>query len=253
MNISRMHGAELKQMLADPPRGIVIADTLRPWAETVEVAQAMMQHGVPVVVYGGTGEETEFNHVVSNHEAGGYELTKWLLKQGRRRILSVWPEVATQDYWFAPRVRGYHRALEEAGLEQRAPVMMPLFSRSYGDPEIFYHETRLWGGYLIEHFSSPEPPDAIMVSTDRDFFAAAAACRLYGKTPNVDVALVGYDNYWLACEERTFEPAIPLATADKRARRIGDELAALLFEVIENPTAAPQRRVITPELIFPRP
>ncbi len=66
-----------------------------------------------------------------------------------------------------------------------------------------------------------------MVSTDCDALLALAACRILGRT---DIRVTGYDNYWEELHERQWEPAIPFATIDKNNHRLGQEMAALLFQ-----------------------
>jgi DNA-binding LacI/PurR family transcriptional regulator len=242
-------GEEIEHLLADRPRGVLITDMMSQWSQTIALYERLQNEDIPVVVYGGSPGLDGHDRVTSDHAHGAYELTKVLLAQGRRRILNLWPAPADQ-YWFAQRRAGYERALQEAGIEALPSALMPPFNLSLGDKENFDMQVRFLAGHLVEHLTGENSIDAMMLSTDRDTFAAAAACRLFGKTPNEDVAIVGYDNYWMRCEERELESTIPLATMDKRHDLLGAEMVSLLQERIagEAETGA-QCRVIAPELV----
>ena len=114
----------------------------------------------------------------------------------------------------------------------------------------FEGKTRMLVGYLAEHLTASEPLDALMVHSDGDCFVTAAACRMCGRTPNRDVAVVGYDNYWVETPDREWEACAPMATVDKRNAELGGELVRLLLSRIAGELpATPQRRVVTPQLI----
>ena len=51
-------------------------------------------------------------------------------------------------------------------------------------------------GQLMPYLSQPRSVDAIMLTSDGVLASTAAACRLFGITPNREVLLVGYDNFW---------------------------------------------------------
>jgi len=173
-----------------------------------------------------------------------------LLESGRHRPLMLWPTLHADAYWFAPRLEGYRHAMREAGLEPLEPVFVPDMPnpQQEGDFESrFKVSSRLLAGHLIEHLPQT---DALLCATDRDLFGAAAACRLFGRVPGQDIALAGYDNYWMKCAERAFEPVVPAATVDKRNRVLGRALIELLLERAKDQLrASPQLRLIAPEMI----
>jgi len=82
------------------------------------------------------------------------------------------------------------------------------------------------------------------------FWSVAAACRLLGKTPNRDIDLVGYDNYWIDVAERSQESTAPLATIDKGNVGIGHALVELLTSRLAGTLPPePQHRLVEPRLI----
>ena len=68
-----------------------------------------------------------------------------------------------------------------------------------------------------------------MAQNDADAAVAIGACRLLGREPHRDVAVVGYDNY-LDAPTRSFEPVRALATVDKRNADIGRRAISLLLD-----------------------
>ena len=237
----RLSRETVERLAEEGPYGVVIPDILnqrlvQDWAELLSGL------GIPVVIYGDSAALTQFDRVTSDHEAGAYALTRWLIESGRKRILNLWPAPAT-NYWFAFRRAGYERAMREAGLEILPSVLVPQVE---GDREAW---ARVWGGYLIEYLGGPNCIDAIMMASDGHIDVVASACRLFGKEPNRDVAIVGYDNYYANLWD-TDRGLRPLATVDKANRRIGEELVRLLVERVSGRLPAePQYRVVAPQMI----
>jgi DNA-binding LacI/PurR family transcriptional regulator len=247
----RFCGQEIERFAHERPVGVVFTELHPHWNRAMQVAQALRRHSVPFVVYGGAPELASYDRVVSDHEAGSYELTRFLIAQGRRRLLNVWTAPAT-GYWFARRRAGYEKAVAEAGLEPLPDLIVPPLTAPHGRREAFASTVRRLASFLIEPLCAVPPVDALLMSTDIDAIGAAAACRLFGKTPNEDVAIVGYDNFWSLCSERQFEPCLPLATMDKRDREMGVELVRLLLDRVAGRLPdEPQSRIIAPRLVRP--
>lgn len=245
-------------LLRDRPLGVI---ALRQAVENATCRQMLLNlraHGGSVVAYGDIVAMPGLDTVCSDHERGAYELTHWLLQRGCRRILRVWAyhwdPAQTYPTWLQARDRGYERALREAGtaplppVSYRCPQVLPLAAT--GQRVACDAGIRLTAGYLADRLAGPQAPDALMVISDGEVPTVAAACRLLGKTPNRDVALVGYDNYWRECPSTAWEPEPPLATVDKKNVLIGRELVNLLLARLHGQLpAAPQQRTVTPELV----
>jgi DNA-binding LacI/PurR family transcriptional regulator len=175
--------------------------------------------------------------VVLDDEAGAYELTQWLVGQGKRRVLTVWKDPADTP-WVAARLRGYERAMGEAQLEPLAAVHVARVQVDGADKA--EAEARLLAGYLMEQLSGANPADAILAPSDEDVPAIAAACRMLGK----DVLIVGWGHS---------NPQSPIpATVDLRPVEIGREMARLLLARLDNTLPpGPQRRRVRPMLVVP--
>jgi DNA-binding LacI/PurR family transcriptional regulator len=245
----RFAGEEITRLADEQPIGVVFTELHPQNDRALKVARALKRRGVPVVVYGGAPELAAFDRVVSDHEEGSYELTRFMIAQGRRRILNVWTAPAS-GYWYARRRAGYERALAESGIEPLPDLVVPPFHMEKGTREGFEAGVRQMAAYLIEHFSAKRPVDALLMSTDIDALAATAACRLFDKEPNQDVLVAGYDNCWRDCALREFSPALPLVTIDKRDEEMGRELISMLLDRVEGRLpSGPQCRIRPPRLM----
>lgn len=243
---------EIGNILVGRPYGIIVPEISKAFRDVQKYLESFAP-SIPMVVYGDWPESQAYDRVVSDHEAGSYELTRWLLSQGRRRIVTVWSD-KSEGYWLARRRAGYERAMREAGLDPLPPCGMPPFpEQGYSSPDDFADLGRHVAGYLLEALNTPTPADALMLSTDGHFFATAAACRRLGKEPGREVLITGYDNYWQDSPERAAlpEPYIaPAATVDKQNMLIGRELVALLRRRVAGELPEkPQVRFIEPKIV----
>ena len=246
---NNLQNSDIEYFLQRPPAGVIIIGDSNLPASMLETAMRMQEVKIPVVVYGDGPELTSFDRVISDHEQGSYELTKWLIERGCQRILQTRPEGA-DTYWSQMRDKGYLRAMKQADLPLLKTGVYAPFAPADNDRALFERSVQAMAAYLTPHLSKKKPVEAIMAVTDGEVYALAAACRLLGKTPNKDVLFVGYDHYWEDAGERAMESTTPLATIDKRNPEIGAALVKLLKERIEGRLSAePQLRLLTPRLI----
>jgi DNA-binding transcriptional regulator YhcF (GntR family) len=88
---NKLQNSDIAYFLQRPPAGaVIIGDSNLP-APLLKTAQQMQGVGIPVVVYGDEPELANFDRVISDHESGSYELTRWLIERGCRRILRARP------------------------------------------------------------------------------------------------------------------------------------------------------------------
>jgi DNA-binding LacI/PurR family transcriptional regulator len=250
----------LRGLAAERPRGVMLLRRVLESNPDREVVQALRTAGTSVVMYGDLPELADFDSVVSDHDAGAYLLTKWLLEQGRRRILRFWQLSCDSGFrgrppeWLMQRNAGFERAMREANLEPMPPIVhQDAIPRDYSE-ENFRTFMQLSAGQLMPYLSKPGMVDAIMVTCDGVLPSIAAACRLFGIIPNRDVLFVGYDNFWPDNPRRRFEPTIPAATVDKRNRIIGEELVRLLLDRCGGKLGeSAEHRVVWPKMLVTEP
>jgi len=240
---------DLRQLAKDRPRGIVASHIMAMQSHGQALLRRLASYGINVAVTGNSEPLWVYDRVYSNHEAGQYALTRWLLARGYRRIIEIGTG-GPEFYWVRARTVGHQRAMREAGLPVRPRITAGSLVPPDYTKERFDHRVRQIAGFLIDPLHGPEPVDAVMAQNDIDALMVIAACRLLGKVPNKDVAVVGYDNYCDSNRERAFEPTLPLATMDKRNPEVGREAVRLLFARVENKLPPePQALAIEPQLV----
>jgi DNA-binding LacI/PurR family transcriptional regulator len=245
---SQVTGSVLDNLIAERVCGVIIPESVG-IDNRVAWASCLKSAGTPVVVVGCNPRLSDFDRVYSDHEAGSYELTKWIIEQEHRRIAPFWPYPGTQDF-LALRYQGYERAMIEAGLTPRKPIMWSWHNIAPIGEEGFNAVSRLAAGYLAPHLIGPEAPDALLVASDGETWYATEACRLLDRRVHDDILITGYDNYWRDAKERAFETNIPAATVDKLDARIGAEAVRLLMDrIVGRLKDSPQCRIIEPKLI----
>lgn len=255
LDLETLDEAFLDGLVKERPAGLIVLREVTREPRGLAVLERLHQAGIPVVLCGHEPEIPQYDMVGSDHEAGGFLLTSWLLAHGQRRILQVW-EMSDEDLrraWVRQRQAGSRRALREAGREP-----LPLFRTPGGAPQVtnqqeFEFNARALTGYLLDAFRQYPDIDTIMVASDGLVFKTAAACRFLGRTPGQDLLVVGYDDYWQDCAERRFEAYEPPVTVDKRNPEIGRGLVQLLLERVAGHLGdEPCHRLIAPSLVETR-
>lgn len=237
------------QLIKNQPTGVVVPEIYKVTQEKMKkLITPFIQAQIPVAVYSGEFESPEADQIVSDHEAGSYLLTRWLIAQGRRRIYRrELPEYA-HIRWVSERRKGYEKAMREAGLEPFGGITIrDLPNTEFISEQTIEIRSRLWAGYLYPYKNNI---DAMMVDSDGEIPILSRALRILGFIPNQDVTMVGYDDYWSEIPERQYEPIPPLATIDKLNRTAGRELVQLILDRSAGklPTG-PIIRTIQPKLI----
>lgn len=252
LRFDRLQDEQVKMLLADNPRGLVLMRPSLLSSEVLNLGRQLRDMGVPVVSYG-YGPKFEFDSVTSDHAAGCRDLCRWLISKGRKRLLRIWNQTSETELpeWRKQRDLGFESAIKEAGLEIIPPVTIPsLHDSKLQSREEYDLRARLILGYLWEHLTGPNPVDAIVAITDGECYPIATACRLLGKEPHRDITIAGYDNYWQDSPNRQWESIDPAATVDKLNLDLGRNLMSLLLERVEgNLPAEPQVRLVTPKLV----
>lgn len=248
VNPAELTVQRMEHLLSGKPSGVLIPEIFIPKWDSTAWANLCIKANVPVVLYGDEAGYQDFDRVVADHEAGVYELTRFLLTRGRRNILQ---HISSHRSfrWLTARRRGYERAMREAGLEPlpALDVHMDLGAVPW---EILLQVQRQSAlGALVE--VGPEHDiDAIMAVSDGCVTPFCHAIKAWGRVPNVDIDVVGYDDYWKGSVlPYDLPPETPLATIDKNNMESGQQLVALLRDRIAgNLPPEPQCRLIAPTL-----
>ncbi|WP_112429021.1 LacI family DNA-binding transcriptional regulator [Thermogemmatispora tikiterensis] len=156
------------------------------------------------------------DYVIVDSYKGAYLAVEHLLMHGHRRIAHIGgPENIAQ---FADRMRGYSKALEDAGLDVD-PTLVIRGGLRLEDGELAFRQL----------MALANPPTAIFAATDNLAFGVLRAARASGCLIPEQLALVGFDNVPFSDIA-----APPLTTVDGNALGIGRHAASLLIDRIES-------------------
>ncbi len=178
-----------------------------------ELAAFLDSMNVPAIAFDRPVSSSRIGAVVVDNLEGAYKATQHLIQHGHQRILCLCGE--SQLYTLRERIRGYRKAMEEAGL----PCVFDMTVKDYRSAE-----------YAIDsHLSSNHPPDAILtLKNSTTIYAFETLQKLEVAVPQ-KIALIGFDDFELAS---TLRPSI--SVIQQPAEDLGRVAAELLFEEILN-------------------
>lgn len=251
LQTAKLNEQVFNQLLSLSPRGALMFQDLLRSERGKAILRLLKKNFIPVVVDYEYPATLDCDRVLSDHFQGNYLLTRKLIDRGYRRILSFVPD-SKEEFWLERKRAGYLQALREAGLNPLPPP--PAFKWNTPvnawDREAFDNFVRGYAGHLVEYFTSPEPPDAVMVVTDWDVPLVSSAIRLFGKTPGRDVAIVGYDNKSSSCHWNVFAPDLPAFTVDKRNTETGRRMVEILRQRLAGQLPPePAVQLVAPQII----
>ena len=184
-------------------------------------APALPLKAIPVVYLYQYTRELPAPCVLPDDFGGAMLGTDHLISRGRRRVALLngpYRYEATLS-----RLAGYHQALEDAQLPfDPALVRVAEWNES--------------SGYALarELLALPEPPDALLCSSDHLAVGALGAIKEAGLSVPGDIALVGFDNRYFAAHQRP-----PLTTVALPLREMGKLAGDLLIEAIKRRALEP--------------
>ncbi|MET9440426.1 LacI family DNA-binding transcriptional regulator [Streptomyces sp. NPDC006610] len=187
--------------------------------------------GLPTVLLGRRSVDERVTYVDADNVGGARAAVNHLVNGGRRAIAAITgpPEM----YVAQCRLRGYHEALSQAGLDNGPSLVVEGdFTEASGK--------RAMATLLERH---PEV-DAVFVASDSMAAGALATLHAAGRRVPDDVALIGFDDFELA--EQT-DP--PLTTVRQPLDEIGRTMVRLLLEEMDQPEVAWQHVILRTQLV----
>ncbi|TGP21944.1 MULTISPECIES: substrate-binding domain-containing protein [unclassified Mesorhizobium] len=192
---------------------------------------ASLSAAVPAVLLDREIHSVNVDSVLVDHDHGGYLAGRHLVGLGHKRIGVIG---GPRDSSSSPaRLRGFTRALEEAGLA--------LPPSSVVDSDYHFAGGRLAMERLLEQ--APEIT-AVFACNDLMAMGAITALRSRGLRVPDDMSLIGFDDIPYAV---TTWP--PLTTIAQPVEKIGTRAVSLLLERVVEPEAPSRREVLTPVLV----
>lgn len=193
---------------------LVAFDTFVPQGK--QYVLELQRQGFPLVfMSAGLSSDPIYNRVAADDEAGGYLITRHLIDLGHRRI-AIFLGDQDLEYAMAYRVRGYERALSEAG----AGACPELIVTGADSPETIRQ--------LTLTTMDTHRPTAIFGCNDHTAIIIQHTLLEAGYRVPQDVSVVGFDGI-----EMGAHIAPPLTTVAYPWRTIACASVAMLLELIE--------------------
>ena len=178
--------------------------------------------------------------VAIDNVKAGYDATRYLLEQGKRRIafLGIRPSRLVGSNGVrvgsaAQRLEGYRRALAEYGLPVDPALLFPV--------ELTY---RAGARCAEQMLALPQRPDAVFALSDTNAIGAIQALVRRGVRVPEDIAVVGFDN---TAVSEVYLPAV--TTIGQPQYEIGQTALRLLLERVDR---KPARSVTVPHRLIVR-
>jgi LacI family transcriptional regulator len=189
---------------------------------------------VPVVLLSCAMRDDDYHVITIDNARGVREMVSHLVSLGHQRIAII--KGADGNYDASERLRGYRKALKDAGLSPDASLEVP------GD---FFEASGHSGAITLA--SLAEPPTAIFAANDSMAIGALSALRERGLRVPEDIAVVGFDDIPLA---RYMNP--PLTSVHVPIFEMGERAARRLIEALAGGTVTPSRHERLPTRLVVR-
>lgn len=177
---AKLERASLEQLMALRPEGVIYASILTRQVDPPEGLQSL-----PAVLLNCYAGDERLPSVVPAEVAGGRTATTRLIAAGHRRIGFIngepWMDAARE------RLHGYRSALTAAGL----PFDPALVREADWSPSHAYEQT-------LTLLALPDPPTGVFCASDTMAVGCYEALKESGKRIPWDVAVIGYDDQWVA-------------------------------------------------------
>jgi DNA-binding LacI/PurR family transcriptional regulator len=221
--------AAVQELIAAGVQGLIIYPTLR--SNLTDPNDYLFQKdlGVPLVLVDTCFPEQGHAQVVFDNRRGSYQLAKWLLNQGRRRVALLTYANWRRHPALVARRRGYQDALGDFGLPRADDILEIAKADLYDglDP-------------LLDRLLAGETPvDAIMATND--IMAMELLDRLLrrGVKYPEDVSVTGFDYTTTTCRYRpTF------TTTEPDFGIMGEVAGELLIDSLESGTFPAQTYIL---------
>ena len=170
---------------------------------------------------------------MSDNVEGQYELTKYVLEMGHRRIGLIHGEMTMVT---KKRLNGFRRALKEFGVE-----LNPMYEKAGA-----FHDVKRTAEAVRELMALPEPPTILMCPDDYAALGALTELEKMGLRIPEDISITGYDGINLS---QVLRPK--LTTYFQDSTGIGHQSARKLVEEIEEKDSCTAEQIMIRGKLLP--
>lgn len=225
--------------LGDPPPAWLTTwqgDGILARVDTPEVADLLLESGLPVVNLRSTLDKLPFPYVGPDHEQIARLAAEHLLERGLKHFA------------FCGKPPGIH-----PGLDERGDIFEKIITATGASCDIFPASTEqdTWEQQqeqLAVWISALPKPAGVMACNDERGLQVLDACRRCGATVPDEIAVIGVDN-----DEHLCDLSIPpLTSVDVNAEEIGYTAASLLDQMMQGNSKHAKHQRLTPRGIVTR-
>ena len=204
----------IQNLLRSQVEGFIIS--LSRDTDTYEHVERLTRKNIPLVFFDRYAESINVSKVIVDNHAASFKATEHLIENGCRRIgMLAGP---TQLTISNERVAGYRAALDKYGL-------------SLGEQYIchcdYTQENTIMQTLML--MSMPQPPDGVVVISDRMAYSAVFAMKQKGIRIPEDVAIVSFNNEPVSA---LFSPS--LTSISQPIQEMGTETVRLLLRELDS-------------------
>ncbi len=201
------------------------------------VVDGLIDTGFPCIMYNRRLRSGRGNYIVLDNVRASYDLTRHILGLGHRRIgyMRGLSQVSTT----LERLRGYRRALRDAGISAEASLIRP---------GAFQMEATARAA--LDLLKDPARPTAILAANDVMALGVIHAARELGLRVPEDLAVAGIDDIEMAGHH-----AVQLTTVAQQKTEMGRRAAEGVLAIIRDPQRfirEPIQQVLRPALVIRR-
>lgn len=204
----------IQNLLRSQVEGFIIS--LSRDTDKYEHVERLTRKNIPLVFFDRYAESINVSKVIVDNHAAAFKATEHLIENGCRRIGFL--AGPTQLVMSSQRVAGYRAALEKYGL-------------SIGEQYVFHcdytQENTI--GHTLAMMSLPQPPDGVVIISDRMAYSAVFAMKQKGIRIPEDVAIVSFNNEPVTA---LFSP--PLTSINQPIQEMGTETVRLLLRELDS-------------------
>ena len=219
----------LTELLDTDVNGIVLYSTGHP--DTFRLIQELTNQGKSVVLLDRYLVDQSCDHgwVTSENEQGAYEMTRYLIELGHRRIGMV---IQTPEHQLEristiiEREQGYLRAIREAGLDSMLLKTCAVFDDSGAAIRAALFE-----------FIDSRQPTALFFHNDVSAYRMHAVLTRNGMRVPQDISIAGFDGLKLFYDILSFD----LTTVRQEFTNLGQEVGKLILSLMHNPDHQPRQ------------
>jgi LacI family transcriptional regulator len=190
--------------------------------QSIEHLTRLHEQGFPIVMIDDQAEPTSIPWVGAGNRMGSYAATRYLLRQGHRRIAHI--QGPSKFLVSHERYEGYCEALNESGVTLDSTLVMEGDFMPQGGRNC-----------AIKLLSLEKRPTAIFAANDLMAYGVLAAAEELGLRIPEDLSLIGFDDIPLSAHTR---PA--LTTVRQPFSSIGQRAIELLLSLMESPRPVDQ-------------